>query len=202
MTSPSRSRSATRHTQSRVWRVAVWVVMLGLVAVLVAAVVVPRAAGATPYTVLTGSMAPAYPPGTVVVARPVPFDDISVGDVITYQIRSGEPEVVTHRVVAVGSTLGGVSERTLTTQGDANDVPDQDPVSAEQVRGRIWYSIPVVGHLTSQITPDRREVAMSAAVGGLFLYAGYMFVTAARDSRRRRDSADTSSRTDTVEVPR
>jgi len=79
-----------------------WVVLLGATALVTLAVLVPRVAGATPYTVLTGSMSPAYPPGTLVVVRPVDLADVRVGDVVTYQLRSGEPAVATHRVVGVG----------------------------------------------------------------------------------------------------
>ena len=67
--------------------------------VLGAAVLVPRLAGATPYTVLTGSMSPAYPPGTMIVTRP--HGSVGLGSVITFQLVSGKPEVVTHRVVAI-----------------------------------------------------------------------------------------------------
>ncbi len=75
---------------------------LCLAAVIAVAVVVPRLAGARPYVVLTGSMRPGMPPGTLVVVRPVDPRSIGVGDVITYQVASGEPDVVTHRVVAQG----------------------------------------------------------------------------------------------------
>ncbi len=69
----------------------------------------PRLGGATPYTVLTSSMEPEYPPGTLVVVRPVPIEEIGIGDVITYQLESGEPTVVTHRVVGLSTTLGASS---------------------------------------------------------------------------------------------
>ncbi|RYJ02767.1 MAG: signal peptidase I, partial [Actinomycetales bacterium] len=68
---------------------AVWVLLLGFVAMLVVSVLVPRLAGATPYTVLTGSMRPTMPPGTLVVAKPVDPEALEVGDVVTVQLRSG-----------------------------------------------------------------------------------------------------------------
>ena len=58
-------------------------------ATLLVALVVPRLAGATPYVVLTGSMQPKMPPGTLVVARPVDPMSIAPGDVVTYQIQLG-----------------------------------------------------------------------------------------------------------------
>jgi len=130
-----------------------WTVIVVVAALIVALVLVPRLTGSTPYTVLTGSMRPSMPPGTTVVVRPVPFDQITVGDVITYQLRSGEPEVVTHRVVAVNVTQDGIR---LQTKGDANADPDAAPVREEQVRGVAWYWIPVVGYVTSGVTSDAR----------------------------------------------
>ncbi len=39
-----------------------WLVILAMVSLLAVAVVIPRLGGATPYTVLTGSMQPGMPP--------------------------------------------------------------------------------------------------------------------------------------------
>ena len=63
-------------------------------------------------------MVPQMPPGTIVVDRPEPFASIRVGDVLTYQIASGEPAVVTHRVIAINVESDG--SQTLTMKGDAN----------------------------------------------------------------------------------
>src|SRR3954447_20300451 len=94
-------------------QVAAWIVILAMTAVITAAVLVPRLGGATPYTILTGSMRPNMPPGTLVVIKPVPIDQIGIGTVVTYQLNSGEHTVVTHRVVAVG--FDGTGKRMFTT---------------------------------------------------------------------------------------
>ena len=86
-----------------------WMVILAVTTMLVATVGVPRATGATPYGVLTGSMRPELPPGSLVIVRPTAAADIGVGDVITYQLESGRPEVVTHRVVAVAPSEDGTT---------------------------------------------------------------------------------------------
>ena len=62
-------------------------------------IVVPRATGSQTYTVLTNSMAPKFPPGTFLVVKPVDFDELKYGDVVTFQLYSGRPEVETHRIV-------------------------------------------------------------------------------------------------------
>lgn len=151
-----------------------WVVLLGATALVTLAVLVPRVAGATPYTVLTGSMSPAYPAGTLVVVRPVALEDVRVGDVVTYQLRSGEPAVATHRVVGVGWTAEG--EKVLTTRGDANSVADAEPVREVQLRGEVWYSVPWVGRLNVLLSPDQHQLLVRLAAGALFLYAVVLLV--------------------------
>ena len=59
-----------------------------LIAVLV--VVVPMVTGSRPLTVLTGSMEPAYPPGTLVIVKPTPVEDIRLGDVDDLPTRVGQ----------------------------------------------------------------------------------------------------------------
>lgn len=165
-------------------QVVIWLVLLLIAVALAAAVLVPRIAGGTPYTVLTGSMEPDYPPGTLVVVKPVAVDRIRIGDVITYQRESGRSTVVTHRVVGVGSRLDG--EKAFTTQGDANDTPDPAPVREVQVKGRLWYSVPYLGHLNNALTGRQRQVAVLVVSTGLVGYAAFMFVGAIRDRRRGR----------------
>ncbi len=151
-------------------------VSAGLLAfvVLVAAmaIVVPALSGSTPMTILTGSMTPAYPPGTLIIVKPVDANTLVIGDPITYQIESGKPAVVTHRIVAVTSVSDGT--RTFTTQGDANNAPDDTPVTPVQIRGKVWYSIPYLGWVNSWVNGDGRSWLIPAIAGALFLYAGYM----------------------------
>lgn len=162
----------------------VWVFVLAVVVVLAVAVVIPRLAGATPFTVLTGSMRPDYPPGSLVVVKPVSFEDIGVGDVITYQLESGKATVVTHRVTAVAAQLDG--EVVLTTQGDANNVSDPQAVRDVQVRGRLWYSVPYLGHVNNALTGAQRQVAVLVVSAALVGYAAFMFVGSLRDRRRKK----------------
>ena len=162
--------------------------LLGLAAAVVgAAVVVPRLSGSTPMTVLTGSMSPSYPPGTLVVVRPGPADGIVIGDAITYQLRSGEPTVVTHRVVGVG--YDGKGERVFTTQGDANESPDREPVRAVQVRGEVWYAVPWIGRLNLLFNRDQHELITRVVAGGCFVYAAALLMR----GRRRRPQLSVSA---------
>jgi signal peptidase len=164
------------------------VVILGL------AVVLPKLGGATAYTILTGSMRPGMPPGTLVVVKPVHPDQIRVGDVLTYQLRSGDPTVATHRVVGVGTTLGG--EPRFTLQGDANNAPDPTVVRPEQIKGKRWYSVPYLAYPSLVVGGNIRQYVVMGAVVLLLAYALFSFVGAARDraNRRHRIATDSAER--------
>lgn len=172
---------------SWVRRVVVWLVLLAAVAVLAVAVIVPRIAGATPYAVQTGSMQPTYPPGTLVVTRPVDNDEIGIGTPLTYQLESGESTVVTHRVVGV--RLGDDGKSWFQTQGDANNAPDEDLVRPIQVRGEVWYDVPYLGYLNSVLNGAQHQLLVFVVAGGLVVYALFMFVSALRDRVRAREAA-------------
>lgn len=164
-----------------------WVVIIVAVLVIVAAVALPRLVGGGAYTILTGSMRPGMPPGSLVVTRPVQPQDLHIGDVITFQLRSGQPEVATHRIAGIGTTTTG--ERVFTTRGDANDADDVKPVRAVQVRGKRWYALPYVGYLNSFLTGEQRAVGRIVVAGVLAGYALVMFVGSARDRRRDKRAA-------------
>ena len=117
----------------------------GLMLVLALAVglgvsVVPRMLGMQTYAIISGSMEPAYPTGSLVYARPATADMLAAGDVIAFW--RGE-DVVVHRVeenVAV--------EKELVTKGDANGEVDLRPVPYADVLGKVAFSVPFVGYLT------------------------------------------------------
>ena len=163
--------------------------LLAFLAVIGALVVlIPALTGSTPMTILTGSMQPTYPPGTLIIVQPVAPEDIVIGDPITYQIESGKPEVVTHRVVAIAATG---TEVTFITKGDNNAVADATPVRPEQVRGTVWYAVPYIGYVNTIVNGDNRSWIVPLSAIALFAYAGWMFAsgiwTAARRRRRMRD---------------
>ncbi len=163
-----------------------------LLLIAAAVVVVPAATGSTPYTVLTSSMEPSLPPGTLIIDRPVATDDIRVGDIVTYQLESGKPVVVTHRVTAISTTDTG--DKIFTLKGDNNSLPDANPVVAEQIRGEVWYSVPLIGWVNNLISGATRGWVVPALAFGLFLYAGYMVAGATIASvKKKRLARETHS---------
>jgi signal peptidase I len=179
------ARRIRRHAKTGVvwWlgQTASWLVLFMVAALVLVMIVVPRIAGGTAYTVLTGSMEPGMPPGTLAVVRPADPATLRIGDVVTYQMKSGEPAVVTHRIVGVGATLGG--RLSFNTQGDANNVADA-PVRPEQIRGLLWYSVPYLGYVNTALTAKQRGVLLWLAVAALLGYSAFMAVSAVRDKAR------------------
>lgn len=164
-------------------QVVAWLVILSVGTVIILSVIAPRIGGGTPYTILTGSMMPSMPPGTLAVTRVVPVDQIGVGSVITFQLESGKPAVVTHRVVSTG--FNGKGEHIFRTQGDANNAVDEQPVLPAQIQGLLWYKVPYLGYVNTLITGKGREITMVAVVSFLLLYAAYMFSGAVHDRARK-----------------
>ncbi|WP_368499423.1 signal peptidase I [Herbiconiux sp. A18JL235] len=155
----------------------VLVLMLAVLTILL-----PLLVGGRALTVLTSSMEPGFPPGTLVVVRPMPAEEIRLGDVLTYQIESGRPGVVSHRVVEKSTSSRGEIE--FVTKGDNNDAADEKPVREVQVVGTLWYSIPLLGWVNQAVNGEARSVIVPVAVTLLFGYAGWMLVSAVVDRRK------------------
>lgn len=131
----------------RDWRSIAHVLGAIVLVVVVGAVVltaVPGIVGAdASYVVRSDSMSPAIDAGSVVFVTSVPAETLSVGDVITF--RSAEANKrITHRIVEVVERDG---ERSFRTKGDANEEADDGLVSADQIVGRVAFSLPLVGWL-------------------------------------------------------
>jgi len=93
-------------------------------------------------TVLTGSMEPAIPTGSVVFIYPA--HEYVVGDIITFKRAESKLDLpITHRIVEV---LDG-EEKAFATKGDANDGRDREPVRESEIYGRVIFHLPLVGYL-------------------------------------------------------
>lgn len=161
---------------------ALLVLVLGLAALVI---VIPAVVGGSALTVLTSSMAPKFPPGTLIVIKPTPVDEIRVGDVVTYQITSGQPAVISHRVISRIVDLDG--NTTFITKGDNNDLADKNPIREIQVKGVLWYALPYLGWVNNAVNGEARPLVVPLVAGALFAYAMWMVISAAL-GRRRRDS--------------
>lgn len=125
-------------------RFTAWVVA-GLVGGLLAAMVLPLAFGARPYTVLSGSMEPAIAAGDLVVAQRTAPSEVRVGDVVTFEDPKRGNRLTTHRVGGIRRSGGKVE---VVTKGDANNTTERWRAPADGEVGRVAYRVPWVGNVT------------------------------------------------------
>ena len=182
-----------RRVVRGVTTVALWATFAVVALLVLAVLIIPRATGAVPLTVLSGSMEPTVSPGSVVVVRPVDPDTLAIGDVVTFQIRSGEPELVTHRIVGIST---GADDPVFRTKGDANGAIDPLPVTPAQIKGEVWYDVPAVGHALDRLDGNQRGWGVRIVAAGLAAWSIWLLATGLR-ARRRVDRGRERVRSDT-----
>lgn len=138
----------------------VLVVLTVLVAVLL---VGGRVLGLQNYIVLTGSMAPTYPVGSLVYVEKVDVSELAVGDPITFRLT--DDSVATHRIVEV---VGSGPDVQFRTKGDANSEPDASLVLASDVVGRVVLGLPYLGQLSAFVQTTKGK-AVAIAYGAFLL---------------------------------
>ena len=117
------------------------------------------------YTVMSGSMEPAYHVGSLIYIKSVDVATLKEGDVITF-VADEDKTIVTHRIDGV------IDDDVLKfrTKGDANDTPDGKLVHYKNVLGSPEFQIPLIGYLAFFIQrPPGIYIAL--VVGTLLLAA-------------------------------
>lgn len=128
--------------------------------------VLPRVTSTTPLVVLTGSMSPTIPVGSMVYVETVPPEEIAVDDIITYQ-RGESASVTSHRVIDIERDDEG--DPRFITQGDANNAADLDPVTADRYRGRVAFSIPFIGYVRDFVASTTGLALLAIAGAAVWL---------------------------------
>lgn len=174
----------------RLWSLAGGV-LVGLIVLLAIALAGVRVLGLTPYAVLSGSMEPSYPVGSLIYVKKMQPADVRVGDVITFVVND-ELLVATHRVVEVekrttrcqavldenGAAVTDAAGNPIfeeipldepayyyTTKGDANNAADGAQVYDKNLLGKPVFAIPYLGYLSSWIQTGRgRTISICIAV--------------------------------------
>ncbi len=98
--------------------------------------------GARGYSVVTDSMAPSINRGDVVFVKQTEFSELKQGDVVTVQFADGSG-YFTHKIVSVD-----YDAEAIRTKGDANQSEDPQPSMSEQIVGKVWYSVPLLGYFS------------------------------------------------------
>lgn len=113
-------------------------------------VTVPKLLGYEIYNVVSGSMAPEIPVGSILYVEAYDPADIQEGDIIAFY--SGD-SVITHRVVE-----NNVVEGEFITKGDANAAEDMNSVDYDVMIGRVKGHYPYLGGLMAVYTTTMGKV--------------------------------------------
>lgn len=134
-----------------------WIVIAAIVIYMTVAA--PIIMGFRPVVVLSGSMEPTYPVGSIVYYHKCNFDELQVGDAVTFK---AEGALVTHRI----TTVNGIS-RTVVTKGDNNTTEDPVPVEENEIVGKATgFAIPYAGYF---VTYGKKPVAIAVMAGILLI---------------------------------
>ncbi len=135
------------------------IIVIGLIFVVLYAI------GITPYVVLSGSMEPKVPTGSLCfINEHVKYENIKQGDVIAFKMADGT--LVTHRAVEI-------TEDGIVTKGDSNDANDAVVTTASNYVGKNIGSVPFAGYVVKTIQTTKGKIILGTFVIVLFVI-GFM----------------------------
>ncbi len=120
-----------------------------------------------PAVVVSGSMAPTMPVGSLILERAVPAEQIGVGDVVTVP-RPDVNGLVTHRVVSVEPLHDDIVS--LVLKGDANTSEDPSPYLVRDV-GLHVATVPLLGYLALFLRTPGGIAAVITGIVVMFILA-------------------------------
>ena len=138
-------------------------VLVGVVVIFAVLLIGVRMFGVQVYSVVSGSMEPEYPVGSLIYVKDINPSEIEVNDVITYVLPSETPS--THRVVRIDE-----ENQLFYTKGDANETEDGAPVHFKNLIGTPVFKIPYLGYVAYYIQhPPGMYIAIAAGAVLLIL---------------------------------
>lgn len=154
----------------KIWDVITTVVVV-IVVIFAILLVGVRLVGIQVYSVISGSMEPEYPVGSLIYVKEVKPSEVEVGDVITFVLSNGTP--ATHRVISIDKNA-----QMFYTRGDANyqineetgekEFVEDPPIHFNNLIGMPVFKIPFLGYIAHYIQhPPGMYVAL--AFGAILL---------------------------------
>ena len=160
----------------KIFNVIITIVLILLI-VLVVFIFIMRATGSTPtifgfsiFRVQTDSMIPTLQVGDVILTKQVAPEEIQMGDIVTYECRSGalEGQTITHRVAQEPEERDGVYY--FRTKGDKLGAAMDDEISYDQIKGRYVRTLPIVDKMYAFFLSPGGLIAFIAIIVVLFGY--------------------------------
>lgn len=91
------------------------------------------------FRIITGSMEPELPVGSLIICQDTPISQIETNDIVCFRSKNPQilGQIVTHRVVNI--TVSGDGAVLLETKGDANLSADAEYVTQDNLIGKVNY---------------------------------------------------------------
>lgn len=125
-----------------------WFIFLTLIslAFVVMSPILPSKKYLLTYIVSSGSMEPTIQTGSVAFVKPILANEIKKGDIVTFTSPKDINQTILHRIFKVDKSKNNLF---FQTKGDDNNAPDNWKVSASGIRGKYFFSIPLLGHIAA-----------------------------------------------------
>ncbi|MBR0384935.1 MAG: signal peptidase I [Erysipelotrichaceae bacterium] len=127
---------------------------------------IPAALGYRSYSIVSPSMAPAIPEGSMVYVKGCQPETVEEGEIIAFTRRG---ITVVHRV-----KMNDEANPRFITKGDANSIADPDPVPYSQLIGSMAFHLPQMGSVMTVMFSLGGKIAMLAMI-----VLGFILISAA-----------------------
>ena len=160
-------------------------ILLILVVLLAFLLVGIRLFGVEVLTVLSPSMEPNYPTGSLIYLVDVDPSTLQVEDVITYKLTGGT--TATHRIKEIVPDENDPTVVRFRTKGDNNDTYDGKLVEFDQVEGKVVFCIPFLGYVAQNIQhPPGNYVVIGIGLAILFFVMTVDAITDEKNESKRK----------------
>ena len=125
---------------------------------------VPRFFGVRIYSVISGSMEPAIPTGSLLYITEAQPEEIKEEEVIAFYGVKDSASIITHRVVENRVVMGE-----FITKGDANQTQDMNPVPYDNFIGKVVCTIPKAGKAAELFTSLEGKILAAGVIAAAVL---------------------------------
>lgn len=125
------------------------------------------------YIVMSGSMAPEIPIGSVVLVKPESF--YYSNQIVTFKTGADGKSLVTHRITELKPTQTYYQYQ-YQTKGDANKEGDLQLVDHQQIVGKVFLTVPWLGYLANTAKTQKGFIFLIIVPATIIVYEELKFL--------------------------
>ena len=127
---------------------------------------IPKLIGGQFLSVISGSMEPEIPVGSLVYVTNAKPEKIEVGDVIAFYGARDAGTIITHRVLE-----NHIEDEEFITKGDANETQDMNHTRYDHLVGKVAWHLPKAGFAAQMFSSTSGKLALGCMIGlGLVMH--------------------------------